>query len=165
MFISERVNITHVFEPDLELEQHTDFYQEKVEAEMEQEVCYVTEALDCRFSRVRTQETSLSNMIADLMKTELDADLALTNGGSLRANKVFEPGLLKLRFMSLVLPMTDIIERIRMKGSLFIDALENAVSKYPKHEGRFPVVSGIRFKFDPEQPEGQRIMKDSITDD
>ena len=31
------------------------------------------------------------------------------------------------------------------------------MSMYPKLEGRFPQVSGIRFAFDPKKPAGQRI--------
>lgn len=121
---------------------------------MNEEVCYITEDLECRFSRVRTEETNLANLVADLMRTELEADLALTNGGSLRANTIFEAGIQQLRFMNQITPMEDFVERIKMRGELFINAIENALSMYPKHEGRFPVVSGIRFKFDPEQPPG-----------
>jgi 5'-nucleotidase len=36
-------------------------------------------------------------------------------------------------------------------------ALENSVSQYPKLEGRFLQVAGIRFAFDPNKPPGQRI--------
>lgn len=36
-------------------------------------------------------------------------------------------------------------------------ALENGVSKYPVHEGRFPQVAGITFGFDPTKPPGARI--------
>ena len=30
-------------------------------------------------------------------------------------------------------------------------------SQYPKFEGRFPQVSGVRFAFDPRKPPGERI--------
>lgn len=36
-------------------------------------------------------------------------------------------------------------------------ALENAVSQYPKLEGRFPQVAGISFGFDPMMPPGSRV--------
>ena len=103
---------------------------------------------------MRTEETALGNMMADIMRTECDADLALSNGGCLRANQVFEPGPLTLRFLDQVLPMVDGVARIKMKGSLYIDALENGLSMYPKYEGRFPLVSGIRFQFDTRKEPG-----------
>ena len=52
-----------------------------------------------------------------------------------------------------------------MSGTCFVEALENGVSMWPKFDGRWPCVSGIKFKFDPKRPIGQRIFKDSITDD
>ena len=52
-----------------------------------------------------------------------------------------------------------------MSGTCFIEALENGVSMWPKFDGRWPCVSGIKFKFDPNRPIGQRILRDSITDE
>ena len=59
---------------------------------MAEVIGYTEVPLDCRFSRVRTEETTLGNFIADLMITECDADIAIHNGGSLRANVVFPEG-------------------------------------------------------------------------
>lgn len=44
-----------------------------------------------------------------------------------------------------------------VSGKDVVKALENGVSQYPKHEGRFPQVSGIKFVFDPSKPPGQRV--------
>ena len=38
-----------------------------------------------------------------------------------------------------------------------LEALENAVSKYPQLEGRFLQVSGLKFAFDPSKPVGERV--------
>lgn len=35
--------------------------------------------------------------------------------------------------------------------------MENAVSQYPKLEGRFPQVAGVSFAFDPTMPPGNRV--------
>ena len=40
---------------------------------------------------------------------------------------------------------------------MLIQILENALSKYPELEGRFPQVAGLRFAFDPAEPPGKRI--------
>jgi hypothetical protein len=42
-------------------------------------------------------------------------------------------------------------------GAQLLAALENGVSAYPKMEGRFPCVAGVRFVFDPQRPPGARI--------
>ena len=41
-------------------------------------------------------------------------------------------------------------------------ALENSVSQYPKHEGRFAQIAGVGFSFDPDMPSNARIDKDTI---
>ena len=46
---------------------------------------------------------------------------------------------------------------LELTGAQLLQALENGVSQYPKHEGRFPQVSGLSFTFDPTQPSGHRI--------
>lgn len=51
----------------------------------------------------------------------------------------------------------------RGAGTQLVEALENGVSQWPKLEGRFPQVSGVRFAFDPSQPPGQRIVPGSVT--
>jgi 5'-nucleotidase len=163
MWISERVNITRTFEEDMEIATHNKKYLDQVNAMLDENVCFSEVPLDCRFSRVRTEETVLGNLMADLMRTECEADLALSNGGCMRANCIFDEGLLQMRFLQLVQPMEDTVERIKMKGSLFIEAMENGVSMYPKYEGRWPCTSGLHFKFDPELPPGERILRDSIT--
>ena len=61
------------------------------------------------------------------------------------------------------MPMADTVARIKIKGSLFIEALENGVGSYPKYEGRWPVTAGLKFKFDPSKEPGSRILMDSIT--
>ena len=61
-----------------------------------------------------------------------------------------------------ILPIVDSIMLLELKGDQLLAALENGVSQYPKHEGRFPQVSGVVFTFDPTQPAGQRIITDSV---
>ena len=43
--------------------------------------------------------------------------------------------------------------------------MENGVSKYPNYDGRFPNISGFKFKFDPGQKPGERVLKDSLVDE
>ena len=56
-----------------------------------------------------------------------------------------------------ILPMMDPLTMIRVTGEQLYQALENGVSQWPKLEGRFPQVSGIKFVFDPSKPGGSRV--------
>ncbi|XP_039298590.1 uncharacterized protein LOC120354819 [Nilaparvata lugens] len=44
-----------------------------------------------------------------------------------------------------------------LRGADILLALKNAVSAYPRLEGRFPQVTGVSFGFDPTAPPGQRV--------
>lgn len=70
----------------------------------------------------------------------------------MRANKIIPEGKLKVRFVELMNPFADIVVRRKMKGSLIVATIENGLSAYPKYEGRFPCISGLKCKFDPERP-------------
>jgi 5'-nucleotidase len=97
-------------------------------------------------------------MIADLCKSEFDTDFALTNGGNLRANHIFEEGPLKWKFLTQLLPMTDKVLKIKITGAILREVLENGVSLWPSYDGRWPITSGIKFEFDAERPPGERII-------
>jgi 5'-nucleotidase len=114
--------------------------------------------LEARFSRIRTEETNLGNLVADLCRTEFGTEFALTNGGNLRANHVFEEGYLKWKFMTQILPMTDKVLMIEVTGKIILDLMENGVSLWPSLDGRWPIVSGFKFSFDPSKPPGNRIV-------
>ena len=61
-----------------------------------------------------------------------------------------------------ILPMIDLLTLLEVTGAQLLAALENGVSQYPKHEGRFPQVSGLVFSFDPSQPSGLRVIRESV---
>lgn len=61
-----------------------------------------------------------------------------------------------------ILPMVDALTVLQVTGEQLVQALENGVSQYPKHEGRFPQVSGLSFSFDPSQPSGRRVVPASV---
>ncbi|KAL4457316.1 hypothetical protein ABPG75_012181 [Micractinium tetrahymenae] len=79
------------------------------------------------------------------------------------ADRIHPAGELTHRDLSSVLPMLDNTVKIQVTGVQLVAALENGVSQWPKLEGRFPQVSGVRFTFDPSQPPGQRIVPGSVT--
>ena len=48
--------------------------------------------LDSRNATVRTREAAIGNLIADAMRASTKADVAIMNGGGIRAGKVYPPG-------------------------------------------------------------------------
>jgi 5'-nucleotidase len=50
-----------------------------------------------------------------------------------------------------MLPFPDTLTVVELTGKQLREAIENAVSMYPAHDGRWPSVSGLKFKFNPSQ--------------
>ena len=94
---------------------------------------------------------------------KVQLDCVLVNSGTLRADDVFPRGSFKMRDLVTLLPMLDEMCIISLTGSELVEALENGVCMYPKLEGRFPCVSGIRFAFDPDLAAGSRVIPGSVS--
>ena len=61
-----------------------------------------------------------------------------------------------------MLPISDKVIVVKVLGSVFKAALENGVSAWPKFDGRFPSISGVKFSFDPSRDPGTRINLEDI---
>mmetsp|Transcript_54477 Transcript_54477/g.129851 ORF Transcript_54477/g.129851 Transcript_54477/m.129851 type:complete len:585 (+) Transcript_54477:108-1862(+) len=118
--------------------------------------------LDARFSSIRTMETNIGNFVADIMRINLRADLAVLNSGTLRTDAVIEAGPLKMKDLISLLPMLDELCVLELPGSVVLAVLENGVSQYPRLEGRFLQVSGVKFTYDATKTGGQRILEGSV---
>ena len=70
--------------------------------------------------------------------------------------------MIKVKDIMNCFPFEDPCVVIAANGNHLLEALENAVSKYPALEGRFPQVSGIEFSFDPAKPAGLRCRDVTI---
>ncbi|XP_065064336.1 trifunctional nucleotide phosphoesterase protein YfkN-like [Rhopilema esculentum] len=157
-----KVTLDSSVKEDEEINGITDEFLALIEGKMESVLGNVPVDLDGRFSIVRTQESNLGNFIADIMRMAMQTDVAILNGGSLRSDRIHQAGCFTLKDLVSILPMMDILVVIAVTGENLIEALENGVSQYPRHEGRFPQVSGVQFSFNPDLPAGQRILRNSV---
>jgi 5'-nucleotidase len=123
---------------------------------LEKPVGYTAAPLDARFTTVRLKESNLGNFVCDLMKFHYHADCTIVASGTIRGDQIYPPGVLKVKDIMNCFPFEDPCVVIQLKGKYVVEALENAVGKYPALEGRFAQVSGIEFTFDSSKPEGSR---------
>jgi 5'-nucleotidase len=90
----------------------------------------------------------------------------LVNGGSIRADLTYEPGVLTKRDVLSILPFNNPIVKVEVTGKLLKQALEHGVARSGPGEdnepGRFPQVSGLRFEFDVKKPVGSRVVSVTI---
>ena len=139
-------------------------FEKQVDSLLGATLCESVQSLDCTRDCLRLCEAPLGSLVADVMRAATGADVALINGGTLRAERVLPPGPLSMRELFEVLPMMENVIVISVSGALIARALENAVSKYPKKDGRFAQVSGLSFVFDPSKPSGSRVSRVRVGD-
>ena len=118
-------------------------------------------AFDALSESVRTKETAIGNFIADSYRKAVDADVAMLNGGSIRADLIYSPGPLTMRDVLSILPFNNPIVKVEITGKTLADILEHGVGRSAEDSqpGRFPQVSGMSFRFDAAKPPGQRVTE------
>lgn len=146
--------------PDPETQAKVDAYQSALDQTLAEVVGTTTTALDSRRNVVRGEESTMGNLIADAMRWATGAQIALMNGGGIRADKTYDAGAtLTKRDILTELPFGNITMVTEIPGSQVLAALENAVSQVEKGSGRFAQVSGISFTFDPTAEAGARVSE------
>lgn len=134
-----------------------DRWDEQLGARLDQPVGVTRVDLNGEREFVRTGETNLGNLIADVMRETVGADITLHNGGGIRAS--IPAGEISLRDVYTVLPFDNVLVGIQLTGEQILAALEHSVSQYPAQSGGFLQVSGLSFVFDADQPPGQRVVE------
>ncbi|GIP44100.1 metallophosphatase [Paenibacillus sp. J45TS6] len=122
---------------------------------LDEVVANISTDLEGAREKVRTGETNLGDLIADALRDVSGADVALTNGGGIRAS--IEKGEVTKGEVITVLPFGNQIVTLNVKGEDLIAALENGVKSYPEASGGFPQISGFTFKIDPSKEAGSRV--------
>ena len=159
---ARRVEVGTDTVPDAATAEIVEEFEELVGKKMDAVIGATSVALDARFKTIRSSESNVANFVADILREGTGANMTILNSGTLRADRMIGPGSITMRDLVALLPMADETAVVKLKGSGVIKALENGVSQYPRLDGRWPCVSGVRFSFDPEKPVGERIVEGSV---
>jgi 2',3'-cyclic-nucleotide 2'-phosphodiesterase (5'-nucleotidase family) len=155
----ELINTASV-EPDARLSEAVEGYADKLSTELDIEIGTTEVPLDTRRTTVRAQESAFANLMADAIRAAVGADVALTNGGGIRADRTYEAGtVLTRRDIQSELPFGNKTILIEVSGADLRAALENGVSAVEEGGGRFPHVSGLTFSYDASKPAGERVTE------
>lgn len=134
-------------------------------AELAKPIGRTTVALDARSAENRTRETNVGNLVTDAFRKATAADVALMNGGSIRADSIIGPGVITARDVLSVLPFKNRLVKIEVNGETLRAALEHGVSRSAEDSqpGGFPHVSGLSFAFDATRPPGARVIEVKVS--
>jgi len=106
---------------------------------------------------LRTGQTNLGNLITKAMLEETGADIALTNGGGIRAS--INSGIVTKGDVITVLPFGNYVIMQEVTGQGILEAMEHGLSAYPEAEGFFPHIAGMKVKFDSTKDVGNRVTE------
>ncbi len=98
------------------------------------------------YREVRRGETNMGNFCADAYRAVTDADIAIINGGGVRAD--INKGDVTYGDLLNVNPFGNELCIIEATGAQILDALEHGARSYPMEEGAFLQVSGITYEID-----------------
>lgn len=109
---------------------------------------------------LRNAETNLGNLVADALRFVAGTDVALQNGGGVRAS--IEAGDVSVGDTFNVLPFTNLVVAAQtMTAEQLRAVLEHGFGNATPTgvaDGRFPQLSGLRVEYDSTLPAGSRIL-------
>ena len=155
-----RVVDTATVTPDPELSEAVMAYEGMLDDELNVELGTTATQLDTRRKTIRAVEAAFGNLVADAIREATGTDLAIMNGGGIRADRIYEPGtVLTRRDIVSELPFGNKTVVLEISGQDFIDAIENGLSEIEKGAGRFPHLSGATAVYDPGAEPGSRVVE------
>ena len=149
---------------DPAVEELVSAYAKRFDRELDMVIGRTTVPLEAHTSKLRTQETNLGNLVADLVRERLEADVALVNGGAIRTNRTVSAGPLTKRDVHTILPFADVVLKLEMRGRDLRAALEHGLAQADREGGGFLQLSGVRLVRDSRLPIGQRIVSATVGD-
>lgn len=160
-----RINDSRAVTPDPDTLAIVKKYESELSKELDIEIGVTAVELDSRSATVRSQEAAIGNLIADAIRDATGAQVAITNGGGIRANKQYPAGAkLTRRDVLSELPFGNSTVMVEITGADIVSALENGVSQVEQRAGRFPHTSGLKVEVDAKRPAGTRIVSVMVGD-
>ncbi|MBZ0111357.1 MAG: bifunctional metallophosphatase/5'-nucleotidase [Thermoanaerobaculia bacterium] len=141
---NEYLDIDEGIPPDPETVDFVASYRAKLGEELGEELAVAEVRLEGERQSVRTGETNLGNLVADAVRESTGADVALINGGAIRAS--IEVGVITLEEVVEVLPFDNQLQRSTLTGAELRALLERSTGLLTEGAdmGGFLQVSGLR---------------------
>jgi len=148
--------------PDPAVEALVRAYAARLDRELDIVIGRADAPLEARSQQLRTQETNLGDFVTDRLRERLATDVAVVNGGAIRTNRTVPAGPLTKRDVHGLLPFTDVVMKLELRGRDLKAALEHGLAQTDRVAGGFLQVSGIRLIWDPKRAAGERVISASV---
>ena len=136
---------TKTVTPDPETQKLVDDFKAKLDESLNVEIGTTVGPLDSRRNIVRSEESAIGNLIADAMRGANGADIAITNGGGIRADRQYDAGtVLTRRDILTELPFGNVT--VVTAGDRPAGARRAGERLQPGRGRRRPVPAGLRLE-------------------
>ncbi len=115
--------------------------------------------LDAVSAHEQVSETNLGNLVADAIRADAKAEIAITNAGAIRGNRVYPAGPLTRRTLVEMHPFNEVICTLALPGRVVLEALNHGVASLPRVSGGFPQISGLTMVVDRGAAVGSRVLE------
>ena len=150
-------------EPDIALKELEDSYQNKLEKELSSTISYLKIPLIAGITNdhaCRWKETNIGNLLTDSFRNYYDADIAILNGGGIRADAA--AGSFTVKDAQAIIPFENRICLIEISGKEILQILEHGSAAVEEKAGRFLQISGAQYRYDWKNEAGNRIVDVTI---
>ncbi len=137
------VDAGYALRPDVQ--EVIDLYDQTIQKEIKQVIAQAKVALNGEREAVRSGETNLGNLLADIAREFTQTDVALLNGGGIRAN--ISQGPITIEDVMRVLPFGNKLAKVDLTGRQLRAVLEFDAALVRPHGG-FLQVSGLNLIID-----------------
>ena len=158
-----RIIDTATVTPDPDTQKIVEDLKTKLSAELDVQIGTTVNELSSKRAVVRGEESAMGDLIADAMIAQSGAEVAVTNGGGIRGDKVYPAGTVLTRkdvFTELPFGNKTVVEEIL--GADLLAGLENGFSQVEQGAGRFPQVGGMTVTADLTKAAGARVQTVTI---
>ena len=151
------IPITDSFAEDPTIKGIIDPYNTQLKAKMDEVIGEALVDLIGNRPDIRIKETNLGDFVADWMRVVSGADIAITNGGGIRAS--IPKGPITIGSIYTILPFDNLLVKLELTGKQITAALENGFSMVETVQGRFPQISGITVKVNLKNAPNSRVIE------
>ena len=126
--------------PDPAVEAVAGEYSERLGSKLKRVIATSSGALNGDRDTLRSRETNLGDLLSDICRGFAKADVALLNGGGIRAS--IDPGPITVEEVMTVLPFGNQLATVELTGDVLLEALKHNAG-LPRPDGGFLQVSGL----------------------
>jgi len=138
------IDIDNSIEQDCHVEEDLDRFRRALP--QEEIIGTTTTFIDLTKNSIRTKENGFANFVCDRIREEMNADIVLLPGGSIRGRKIIPAGDLTASHLDQCFPLQEnTLLRMRVSGKCIQKLLEIGAAASPKPSKNFLHVSGLRY--------------------